>query len=326
MKWALGIVVGLLVSWVAIHAAGGLADAAGALGQVRAPWLVPAAVVEALSYVVLGAKLRELIGRDVVGTGESVQLGLVVSGFGLLTPASPAEGLAILASHLRRRGVPRRRVAFTVGFSEWFSLLVFLLVSSVNLVIVAAIEPDPLDSSLPLLVVAAVVLVFLGLVARLLVDEGATAAVIARLGALRRHGRALTPEARRLAAADLHREARAFVGSGRQFARVALLTAAAFLGDVACLWFAMLAAGGQVGFDVALLAVSIASFSVLVPLVPGGLGLVEATIPAVAHRFGMPYDQGLAAALVYRGFGTFVPATAGVGAIVALRRRAAAGA
>jgi uncharacterized protein (TIRG00374 family) len=85
------------------------------------------------------------------------------------------------------------------------------------------------------------------------------------------------------------------------------------------LWFALLATGSRVGFEVALLAITVAAAATFVPLVPGGLGIVEAAIPAVFHHFGVPYEQGLAAALVYRAFGTFVPAAVGALAIVGLR-------
>ena len=68
-------------------------------------WLGPALVIEAASYVVLGAKLRRLVGREAVMAVEAIELGLVASGFGLLTPASPAEGLALAGRHLRRRGL-----------------------------------------------------------------------------------------------------------------------------------------------------------------------------------------------------------------------------
>jgi uncharacterized membrane protein YbhN (UPF0104 family) len=97
------------------------------------------------------------------------------------------------------------------------------------------------------------------------------------------------------------------------------LTATAMLADVACLWCVLRAGGAGVGYDVALLAVSVSAVAVLMPLVPGGLGIVEAAIPAVTQRFGVPYDDGLAAALVYRTFASFVPAGAGLLAIVTLR-------
>jgi uncharacterized membrane protein YbhN (UPF0104 family) len=72
-----------------------------------------------------------------------------------------------------------------------------------------------------------------------------------------------------------------------------------------------------------LLAITVAAVSALVPLVPGGIGIVEAAIPAVTHHFGVPYDQGLAAALAYRALGTFIPASIGALAILGLRLHSA---
>jgi uncharacterized membrane protein YbhN (UPF0104 family) len=57
-----------------------------------------------------------------------------------------------------------------------------------------------------------------------------------------------------------------------------------------------------------------------IPLLPGGLGLVEAAIPATLHRFDAPLDDALAATLVYRAVGTLLPAVAGALAIALLRR------
>jgi len=56
-----------------------------------------------------------------------------------------------------------------------------------------------------------------------------------------------------------------------------------------------------------------------VPLLPGGLGIVEAAIPAILHHFGAPLADALAATLVYRAAGTLLPAIAGAIAIPVLR-------
>ena len=50
----------------------------------------------------------------------------------------------------------------------------------------------------------------------------------------------------------------------------------------------------------------------------GFVGLVEAVVPAILHRFGAPLDGGLGATLVYRAAGTVLPAVAGGAAIAAL--------
>ena len=95
-----------------------------------------------------------------------------------------------------------------------------------------------------------------------------------------------------------------------------------------CLWASLAAAGVHVGGDVVVLAGTAGVLATIVPLVPGGLGLVEAVIPAVLHHFGAPLDAALAGALIYRAVATFLPAGIGagigagvVGGLILARRR-----
>ena len=324
VRWAIGLAIGAVSVWVAVSAAGGFAEAWVAVRELDVAWLVAAFVVEAASYLVLGAKLRRLIGPEVVSSIEATELGLIVSGFGLLTPARPAEGLAITAGQLRRHGLSRRRVTMILGVSEWFSTRMFLGLAAINLLVVAVVERDPLTDLWPFMVIAVAVLGLLGASARLASRPGAAERISQFVGSFRRPSRRLSVRARRAAGAEWYREARLFVGPPRRRVVLAALTAIAVLADVACLWFALRAAGAHVGFDIAMLAITVAAFAVFVPLVPGGLGIVEAAIPAVTRHYGVPFEQGLAAALAYRALGTFLPAGAGALAIVHLRMHAPA--
>jgi len=47
------------------------------------------------------------------------------------------------------------------------------------------------------------------------------------------------------------------------------------------------------------------------PLLPGGLGLVEATVPAILHGFGALLGLAVAGTLTYRLAAFALPATAG---------------
>ncbi len=321
IRWFVGLLIGVVAVIVATNVAGGLSAAVSALERLDLRWLAPAVVVEAASYLLLGSRIRRLVGTDVVGRVEATQLGLIVSGFGLLTPASPAEGLAISAMHLRRRGLSRRTVAIVFGFVEWFAIRVFLFLASVNLFVVAAIEHDPLSELWPFLAAAGVVLVLLFVTGRLAMRPAAATALSVLLGWFHRPSRRHHRDHRRARVAALQRDALAVLGPPRRRATLVLLTAGGILADVGCLWFALRAAHAHVGFHVALLAITVAAVSLLVPLVPGGLGIVEAAIPAVAHHYGVPLDAGLAAAIVYRTFSTFVPAALGGVSIVDLRLR-----
>jgi uncharacterized protein (TIRG00374 family) len=118
---------------------------------------------------------------------------------------------------------------------------------------------------------------------------------------------------------EWHAEAMAVVGSPRNRVRLAVVSALAILADAAALWSTCHAAGFHIHPELAVLAATVGTMASWVPLLPSGLGLVEAAIPAILHRFGAPLDDALAATLVYRAAGTLLPALVGGLAIVALR-------
>ena len=205
----------------ALAAAGGLSDFWVAIRHLSGWWLVPAFVIEAASYAVLGAKFRRLIGRDVVSTVEAIELGLVISGFGPLTPASPAEGLAIAATHLRRRGLVKRHIVMVFGLSQWLSARVFLALGAMNLLVVASIERHPFGHLWPYLVVALVVLVLLGFTARVALRPSSAERVSQIVGSMRRPSRRVPVDVRRASGAAWYHDARELLGPPRH--RIALV-------------------------------------------------------------------------------------------------------
>lgn len=91
------------------------------------------------------------------------------------------------------------------------------------------------------------------------------------------------------------------------------------MSDVACLWFTLIAVGARVDPDVALLAVGAGAVAASVPLLPAGIGVVEAVMPAVIGWYGPSLSAALAGTLVYRALGTFLPAAAGAVSLATLR-------
>jgi uncharacterized membrane protein YbhN (UPF0104 family) len=69
--------------------------------------------------------------------------------------------------------------------------------------------------------------------------------------------------------------------------------------------------GVRLDADVVLLAYVTGIAIAALPLLPGGIGAVEAAIRAVLDRFGAPLDAALAGTLVYRGISLLLPAGAG---------------
>ena len=305
--------------WLVVSAAGGIGDAITALRRTSPAWLVPAIAFEALAYVLAGVRLRRLAGPDAdLSPVAATELALVVNGLGLLTPASPAEGIAFEYRELDRRGLAHRRIALTIGFEQWFSTRVFYLVQALNLLLIVATRDFPTDATWPL-AAAAVILILLALTAVAAARPQVAERIAVVVGALRFWRPRASVAERRLAGARLRAEAMAVVGTPRQRVRLMLLSVASLLADVVCLWMLMFAVGIHNGFDIALLAAGAAAAASAIPLLPGGIGAVELAVPALLAWYGAPVAAALSATLLYRAVGTFLPAAAGGISIFTLR-------
>ena len=155
LRFALGTAVAAVALWLVVSSAGGLGDAVDALRRTDPTWLVPAIAFETISYVLAAVRLRALAGAEAdLSLVDATELTLVVHGLGLLTPAAPAEGIAFEYRELGHRGLPRRRIALTIGFEQWFSTRVFYLVHALNLLVIVATRDFPTDARWPLLAAA----------------------------------------------------------------------------------------------------------------------------------------------------------------------------
>jgi uncharacterized protein (TIRG00374 family) len=92
------------------------------------------------------------------------------------------------------------------------------------------------------------------------------------------------------------------------------------MADGAVMWAATQAAGVHLPFDVILLATTAGVLAGLIPFLPGGIGVVDAAIPAVLHHYGVALDDAVAITIVYRALTLVLPMLAGVGSLLWLRR------
>ena len=322
LQLLIGVLVGGVAIWLVISTAGGLGDAASAVGRMKILFVALAVAFAAVRIQLFGLQLLWLgrrTGPLTVGTATS--LALVVYGFGAITPAAPAEGLAIASRELRRRGRSPREARMICGFSEWFSQRTFYGIAALDLILVVALGHLAFSESWPFVIVAVVVILALAGTA-MAAGRPATAVRAAKLlGAIRIRRPQPPPEVRANAATEWHSAAMAIVGPPRNRVRLALVSAATVVSDAATLWATCHAAGFHIHPELVLLARTIGTVVSWVPLLPGGLGLVEAAIPTVLHRFGAPLDEAFAATIVYRAAGTLLPALTGGLAIAALRSR-----
>ncbi len=214
-------------------------------------------------------------------------------GFGAVTPAAPAEGLAITIRELRHRGRSKRQAHLTFGFSEWFAQRTFYAVAAIDLILVIALGHLTFDESWPFMIAAFVVLLALTGTAMLARRPRSAERVAALLNAIRiRRPQPTAALDRREAAQAWHPEAMSVVGSPRNRVQLALVSALAVVADAAALWATCHAAGFHIHPELAVLAATVGTMASWVPLLPSRLGLVEAAIPAIvalrSHRDTLP--------------------------------------
>jgi uncharacterized membrane protein YbhN (UPF0104 family) len=285
---------GLLAALRVRSAAGDVRGVLPTLQDASPGWLAVAAGLEALSYLAPGEVLSRLTGR-VLRLWPSTRVVVASLGVGSLLPGQPVPAGAITFRELRRAGL-------AAGHATAAATATIVLVPACSMLILAgpALTMSGLFVSLPPgwanTVVAA------GAIALALTLAGAIAL---SLPALRERRMPVVG-----AVARLGRDAPGLLGLGL----------AAWLCDAGCLW----AVGHALNVSLPLAALPVAYVTATViiaaPLLPGGLGGVELTVPLVFAASGAPVAEAVLAVLVWRVLAFWIPAVAGLGALVSLER------
>jgi uncharacterized membrane protein YbhN (UPF0104 family) len=108
---------------------------------------------------------------------------------------------------------------------------------------------------------------------------------------------------------------------GRDWLRAVLLTAGRLGFDYGCLLCALHATGSRPRPSVVLLAYAASGIVALIPITPGGLGIVEASLSGLLVLAGVPGGKAFVATLAYRLASYWLPLVAGLVAYLLFRRR-----
>ncbi|HET6191417.1 MAG TPA: lysylphosphatidylglycerol synthase transmembrane domain-containing protein, partial [Trebonia sp.] len=108
---------------------------------------------------------------------------------------------------------------------------------------------------------------------------------------------------------------------GKKWWQAILLTAGRLGFDFGCLLAALRATGADPRPSVVLLAYSAAGIVALLPLTPGGLGIVEASLTGLLVLAGIPAGHAVLAVLAYRIASYWLPLLAGPPAYLLYRHR-----
>ena len=317
LRLAAGLLLAAIVLIVVSRAADDIPGALDVLSDASLPWLAAAVVVQGLCYMLLAFQLTRLLGSELRPRKfVPVRLALVVYGLGTLLPGAPAPGMVIAATELSRRGVDSSRAALAFFLSAWFNVRSFLVLAVLT-ASTATLRGRVPDDSRALVFGGAGFLAAAFVLTEIIVQHPALAGRVGRvLEILNWRG---TGPAARENAVRLHSTAISVVASRRDGFLIASATLGSRLADAVCLRLALIAVGIHVSMGIVLIAYVVSVLVSIVPLLPGGLGLVEATIPGVLHYYGVSLDSAVAATIAWRAVTLLLPAAAGLFCYASLR-------
>ena len=301
---------------------GGLAHDAAGLRHAHPAFVVAAVLAQAVS---LGC-YAQLYRRVLASLGAPVPFRLAarvtLASFLVshLTPFGSATGTVLNVSALEAEGVSAPTTSEGIGLTS--------LVSSAALVALfgagfAATAGRHLSWGYVVAAGAALVLVVCVAAIALLVGAHPAIAerVVRRAARLARRFRpAIDPEKAAQSSGRLVARARSAL-TGRAFLASFAFAMGDLLFDLLSLDLMFLAFGYQPGFGPVAVAYAAANIASAIPLTPGGLGVIEATLVAITVAFGAPRATAVLAVLGYRVVNYWLPLLPGALAYIQLRLR-----
>lgn len=290
---------------------------ARALAEARHVWLVGCLIGEVLAYI--GYILAY---RDIARVGDGPVLSvwtvtrIVVIGFGAFVLGSAPGGLAVDYWALHRATGDSRdsaRRVLALNTLEWAVLATFALVSSIILLLGRA-EGVPLPLIFTWLLVLPICTVLAAWIARPDRVERLTSAPPRPRGKV--HGVALAQRARTVAV--VAREGLGDALAGILVIRVLLRDPVRnwsgvigfgvyWAGDLVALYSALKGFGIDIGPARLTAAYTTGYLITALPLPAGGAGTTEATMAWTLNLVGVPFAEGLLAAVTYRIFAFWLP-------------------
>jgi uncharacterized protein (TIRG00374 family) len=313
------VVLAVVVEYLVVPQIAGTRKTWHLLLGVDNAWVLVAVLLEAASLGVYGALTRAMLPRA-ERPGYTTVLGIDLSTMAAshVMPAGSAVGLGLGYRLLTRAGVSGPAAVFAkatqaIGSAVVLNLILWLaLAASIPLHGFSPVYGPVAVAGLVLLSAAAAILVLV-----LRGNERAAVVVARQLGRLPR----LSAERVQAAILTTAGHLRAFAADRRRLAVTVLFAAANWLLDAAALWACVRAFGHGLGLDGLLVPYGIAAVLAALPVTPGGLGVVEASLIPSLVAFSVPRGIAILGVLAWRAISFLLPIPVGLVSYLLLQRR-----
>lgn len=307
----------LIIHFLVLPQLGGTRRAAELLGQVNPGLVALGVVLQGAALLAYAQLTRALLpGRERPPLWTQTRITLSTRGFTNVVPGGSASAAVLGYRLLRNAGVSGSSTTFAMASQSIGSAVVLNLLLWIALVVTI-----PARGFNPLYTTAAVIglLILAGFAALVLaLTRGRTRA----LDVARRIARRLPlldevgfPAVLARVADNVQRLAadRAVLGNAVGWA------SANWLLDAASLWVFLTAFGAGISPEAVLVAFGLANVLAAVPITPGGLGVIEATLTAVLVGFGAPAAAAALGVAAYRLVNYWAVIPTGAAAYLSLR-------
>jgi uncharacterized membrane protein YbhN (UPF0104 family) len=267
------------------------------LAHPRVEWLVGGVALETLSLWAL-ARLQWLFlhAADAdIGTGEMAELTAAHNAITMSVPGGVAWSTAFVYDQLRRRGVEQNLAGWSILSSGAVSsFCLFLLVAAgvewtASGPAAAAKIPVALLAAIPPVAAVALAVAHRRGVTPSEVSDRVAGRLDSWVG--KRAGSWLR---------NLSRDLGRYQPTPGEWARTFLAALLNWLSDLGCLLACIIAIGGRIPWPGVLIAYSLAKVAGILPITPGGLGVVEAGLSGLLVLHGMASSRAIAATVLYR--------------------------
>jgi uncharacterized protein (TIRG00374 family) len=301
------------VWWLAPH----FAEAGRALVHPQWAWLAIAIVAEMVSMITFARLQRTMLtaGGVCVPFHRAVVLTFAANVMSVTLPAGPAVSTSYTYKHMRQWGADAPLVTFSLVASGILSTITLVIIGVLGGAL-AGRQPNPV-----ILTVEVAGVIALALALRRLAHRPD---LVLRLSTVSLH--AYNKLRRRPRDTDIERldafleELAVIHPRGRDWGRGLLFSALNWTTDFICLFAAARAIGaGGLTLGVALIAYAAGMAASSVPLLPGGLGIVDGAMILALSQGGLSGGQATAGVAVYRLISFFLVALIGAGAWLLVR-------